>query len=213
MKAFAGLAVIAGGFGLCALIPTLSYAATPLTGYVSLGSRNANVTNLQGFLATDSEIYPAGSVTGYFGPLTQAAVVQFQLRYDINPIGVVGPATMAKINSVINSNYGIDYSSPVMSAVNVTVGSGTATLAWSTNELATGKVFYSTSPMTATDATTSFTEPYISGSVMASNMISTNQTITLQSLQHNTTYYYMIESIDQSGNVSVYMQHSFNTGN
>jgi|GEM_PF-6035486 len=72
------------------------------------GSKGADVTNLQKYLATDSSVYPGGSVTGYFGPATQAAVQKFQEKYGIAKKGIVGygevgPATRAKLNSLLSS--------------------------------------------------------------------------------------------------------------
>ena len=68
----------------------------------------ADVTNLQIFLAGDPRIYPEGTISGYFGPLTEAAVQRFQCREmqlcsgspNINGYGVVGPRTRATIQNV-----------------------------------------------------------------------------------------------------------------
>lgn len=63
------------------------------------------VKKLQRFLATDSELYPEGEVSGYFGPLTERAVGRFQARHGIaepddEGYGQVGPKTRAKIKEV-----------------------------------------------------------------------------------------------------------------
>ncbi|MDP3764306.1 MAG: peptidoglycan-binding protein [bacterium] len=65
------------------------------------GARNDEVMDLQKLLARDPEIYPEGTVSGFYGPKTTAAVRKFQTKYGINPVGRVGPATMAKINEVL----------------------------------------------------------------------------------------------------------------
>ena len=70
-----------------------------------LGSRNFEVTNLQTFLALNIEIYPEGSVTGYFGPATTRAVKRLQEKYGLakkgdDGYGNVGPKTRAKLNSI-----------------------------------------------------------------------------------------------------------------
>ncbi len=75
------------------------------TAALARGSRNAQVTALQQFLALDPTLYPEGLVTGYFGPATLAAVERFQVRYGIAAAGdagygLVGPKTRAKINSL-----------------------------------------------------------------------------------------------------------------
>ena len=58
------------------------------------------VTKLQTFLAGNSAIYPEGLVTGYFGPLTKAAVMRFQTAYGISPVGRVGPITLNQLNVI-----------------------------------------------------------------------------------------------------------------
>lgn len=76
------------------------------------GIKNEQVRCLQEFLKEQGkEIYPQGLVTGYFGPLTQAAVIRFQERYAeeiLEPLelqngtGFVGPSTRDKINQMLN---------------------------------------------------------------------------------------------------------------
>ncbi len=56
------------------------------------------VTRLQSILAQDTEVYPEGRVTGYFGPATLAAVKRFQEKLKIatkddEAYGLVGPKT------------------------------------------------------------------------------------------------------------------------
>jgi hypothetical protein len=78
-------------------------SATPaVSGYtftkdLTVGSRNADVTALQNKLG----ISPA---TGYFGALTKAAVIKFQLDNAISPAaGYVGAKTRAKLNASVVS--------------------------------------------------------------------------------------------------------------
>ena len=67
---------------------------------------NGEVTKLQQFLAQDSSIYPAGLVTGYFGPMTETAVQRWQARNgvvssgspDTTGYGYVGPKTRAAMS-------------------------------------------------------------------------------------------------------------------
>lgn len=73
---------------------------------------NPEVLCLQEFLkAQGPEIYPEGLVTGYFGPLTRAAVIRFQEKYALEilkPLGLqkgtgyVGKMTRSKINHLLN---------------------------------------------------------------------------------------------------------------
>jgi hypothetical protein len=75
------------------------------------GQTNSDIRLLQQFLTSlGSSIYPAGKITGYFGPLTRQAVIRFQERYAqeiLAPQGLkhgngrVGPATLKKINALI----------------------------------------------------------------------------------------------------------------
>jgi len=63
-----------------------------------------DVTTLQNFLMTQGMTIPAGA-TGYFGPQTQAALIQFQLANDIAPaVGYFGPITRAFIATLPTSN-------------------------------------------------------------------------------------------------------------
>jgi len=55
---------------------------------------------LQEYLALDTEIYPRGLVTGYYGPLTAAAVRKFQRQHGIDQVGVVGPITRGKLHKL-----------------------------------------------------------------------------------------------------------------
>ena len=82
-----------------------------LTRNLYFGMRNSDVYLLQEFLKMQGpEIYPEGLVTGFFGPLTKAAVVRFQEKYAgdiLLPLGLekgtgfVGMRTRAKINQLL----------------------------------------------------------------------------------------------------------------
>jgi peptidoglycan hydrolase-like protein with peptidoglycan-binding domain len=66
---------------------------------------NGNVSVLQRFLVSQGYlIVPAGATGGFFGSLTQAAVVAFQNQYGIQPTGIVGQYTLNAISSVCNGN-------------------------------------------------------------------------------------------------------------
>jgi len=74
-----------------------------------LGSRGKEVEELQKCLAKDSEVYPEGQITGYFGSKTKEAVIRFQEKYKkeiLEPwgfekgTGLVGQTTRAKLNEV-----------------------------------------------------------------------------------------------------------------
>ena len=70
------------------------------------GSRGEDVRLLQEVLATDSEIYPEGLVTGYYGFLTKRAVGKFQKKFGIEGAGSVESKTMWKINELLTQGAG-----------------------------------------------------------------------------------------------------------
>ncbi len=74
--------------------------------------RGEEIKLLQTWLAKDPFVYPEGLVTGYFGPLTKAAVIRFQERFPeevLSPWGLtqgtgfVGPTTRTKLNELYTS--------------------------------------------------------------------------------------------------------------
>lgn len=65
------------------------------------GMKNEQVKCLQQFLANlDNQIYPEKLITGYYGPLTFAAVKRFQSYNGINSTGYFGPIT----RNIVNKN-------------------------------------------------------------------------------------------------------------
>jgi ABC-type transport system substrate-binding protein len=76
---------------------------------LSVGSQNEEVTELQKCLAKDSEVYPEGKISGYFGSQTKTAVIKFQEKYRkdiLDPIGLtsgtgdVKAMTRDKLNEI-----------------------------------------------------------------------------------------------------------------
>ncbi|MEQ9367912.1 MAG: peptidoglycan-binding protein [Coleofasciculus chthonoplastes F3-SA18-01] len=61
------------------------------------GNSGAEVTNLQKTL--QAEGYFNGPITGYYGPLTEAAVIQFQKANGLSPDGIVGANTTTRLES------------------------------------------------------------------------------------------------------------------
>lgn len=187
------------------------------------GDSGAQVTALQQFLAADDSVYPEGLVTGFYGELTTAAVERYQCNEGIvcqgnvatTGYGKVGPATLAKIRMqqgtspgggttappISYPGTGGDVSAPVLSAPTVATSSSSATIHWTTNEPATSRVMYGTvwpflyaSAPSAPDATFD----------MSSDAI-------LSGLLPNTKYYFVLESVDASGNLQWGINHSFVT--
>jgi peptidoglycan hydrolase-like protein with peptidoglycan-binding domain len=70
---------------------------------LKLGDSGADVTRLQQFLSLDPAVYPERNVSGYYGPLTEAAVKRFQCKNKLvcdgdaasTGYGVTGPRTAA----------------------------------------------------------------------------------------------------------------------
>ena len=179
-------------------------ANIPLTAHLGIGSTGTNVSNLQTFLASNSDIYPSGRVTGYYGAETAAAVKQYQLSYGIAMLGNVGPATFASVNNTMSSGYGIDVYGPTIYNTSVNASQSSATINWVATGYAYGKVYYSTSPFSVTEAVGNFTAPIILGGQNVSTAYaSNNQSVTINNLQSSTTYYYIIQATDASGNVSI----------
>lgn len=196
-------------------------AQAAITGVLDLGDRNAQVTELQTYLATNASIYPERLVTGYFGPLTQAAVQRFQAAQGIvsqgtpstTGYGRVGPLTMARINALMGSGVGQSWDTvPNLSNSGVSFTNTTATFTWATNEPTQGQVYWSTSPIQFDEATGPRQMPFVSGALaFDAGGLQTNHTVTVSNLQANTTYYYLIRSIDSGGNMSLIWPSSFRT--
>ena len=68
------------------------------------GDRNENVKTLQALLAADSDIYPEGLITGFYGALTKNAVKKFQKKHGLETVGFVGPKTKIKLNELLRKN-------------------------------------------------------------------------------------------------------------
>jgi len=84
-----------------------------ITSDLRLGSFGGEVKLLQSWLAQDQSIYPEGIISGYFGYLTQRAVIRFQEKYanDIlvpqgltRGTGIVDALTRKKLNEIYGKN-------------------------------------------------------------------------------------------------------------
>jgi hypothetical protein len=97
----------AGSFLTC--VPGLS--AVSLSNNLSRGSEGVDVTNLQNFLISKGYL-AVGNNTGFFGPLTEAALQGFQKAQNIvssgsvatTGYGAAGPKTRAVINPLLSTS-------------------------------------------------------------------------------------------------------------
>jgi phosphatidylethanolamine-binding protein (PEBP) family uncharacterized protein len=81
--------------------PLISQAA--ITTSLTIGSRGSQVTELQQTLTSLG--YYSGPITGYFGVLTKAGVVKFQIANSISPsVGYFGPLSRTALNSLLANN-------------------------------------------------------------------------------------------------------------
>ena len=81
---------------------TMPTPGRKLTQYLQAGMHGGEVIILQEFLQKNGWGIPDdGPVTGYFGKVTQGAVMKFQVANGLPPEGVVGPKTRALINALL----------------------------------------------------------------------------------------------------------------
>ena len=201
---------------ILAMVPSIASAA--LTRQLQFGSRGVDVSELQTFLASDTNVYPQGLITGYFGSLTVAAVRRFQAKNGISQVGRVGPQTLAVINSQMGGG-GMTSSaaSPGFTTVpQVSVGSNTASVSISTNVPTRATLYYSTSPLVLFENVDANPVTVTVGgtAVNTNTSLMTSHTIGTLPLLSNTTYYYTVVVTDINGMVSMtYPRAVFQSGN
>ena len=213
---------------VCALILTAFWVAnaqttTAISSQMGPGDSGSQVTALQQFLAADDSVYPSKLVTGYYGPLTTVAVQKYQCDQGIvcqgdvatTGYGRVGPATLAKLQEqegispgggttvppISVPGTGADVWAPIINAPTVATSSTTATIDWTTNEPAHDSVMYGMA----------WPFLYASAPSAATATFGTAGQVTLTGLQPNTKYYYVLQSVDASGNLQWSIGHSFTT--
>ncbi len=188
-------------------------SAQTFTQTMRVGSRGGEVSTLQTVLAEDNTIYPRGLITGYFGSLTKSAVQRFQSRNGLGVDGIVGYNTRLSLNSRMSGGgvvVGGDTISPTIYGLYVNTNRNGATIGYTTSELAQATVFYNTYPLNPMEVG----EMVIvngANSAIANTNFGNNNVISISNLQPNTTYYYMVHSVDQAGNVTVTWPATFTT--
>ncbi len=196
-------------------VPSIASAYSTLTRQLDIKDTGSDVTDVQTYLAKDSTLYPQGLVTGYFGTMTSTAVSRYQTRNGIQSVGRVGPVTLLALNKSMmgasNDEMANGLASPEIYNTSVNTSRNGVNVSWGTDQQAQGLVFYSTSPLQATESLNSVE---VSGSTMATDRIFRNsQTVSIANLQSNTTYYYMVYVVNQNGGVSVTWPSTFQTTN
>jgi peptidoglycan hydrolase-like protein with peptidoglycan-binding domain len=58
------------------------------------------VRRVQSILSNDTSLYPEGFVTGYYGPLTTAALERLQVRYGLPATGNIDETTLAIVDTI-----------------------------------------------------------------------------------------------------------------
>lgn len=96
-----------------------------------------------------------------------------------------------------------DTTAPIISSLSSTAASTTARISWTTNESATGKVYYGlTTPLDLMASTTT---------TSGDSSLVVNHSFGLTSLMASSTYYFVVESKDAANNSATSTQMMFNT--
>jgi hypothetical protein len=70
------------------------------------GMSDEDIKAIQELLASDSEIYPEGLVTGYFGQLTKRALMRLQHRHGIHETGEIDQDTKDLLEEYLQNRFG-----------------------------------------------------------------------------------------------------------
>lgn len=154
----------------------LSWNGSTLSFSVSVGS-GAN-----GIEAMLPVTFGSASLTG----LTRGGTA---VPYRVEIIKGVAYAMFAAAAGSYQASYGTDTTPPVISGIAASATDSTAAITWTTNEAATSRVDYGTSPG---DLSLSATTPGLSSS----------HEVTLTGLSSGVTYYYRVSSVDAANNPS-----------
>lgn len=106
-------------------------------------------------------------------------------------------------HSTTTSTTTVDTVAPIISAVSASPRTYNAIISWSTNERADSKVFYSTNSPVNTNSSSTLS--------VSLNRLIKDHRVELNSLSASTTYYFIVQSRDASGNTSTSLEASFKT--
>ncbi|MBI2035556.1 MAG: fibronectin type III domain-containing protein [Candidatus Liptonbacteria bacterium] len=108
-----------------------------------------------------------------------------------------------KLNATSTATSTPDVTAPVISGISASASTTSATVSWTTNEVATGKVYWSAaSPVDVSATSTASTAHFGTG---------TSHSVNVAGLTASTVYYYVVESSDASGNKANSTQATFTT--
>jgi len=182
------------------------------------GHQGDDVRELQKKLIDDGDL-ETDNDTGFFGPKTEKALQKWQAKHgivssgaaDSTGFGSVGPRTRARLSECFmkppkgengtTTPPTADTTAPIVSSLNVSsIASTSANVSWTTNENATGKVYFGTST------------PITFGSESSVSTVSgMSHTANLTGLMASTTYYYAIQAKDAANNTATTSTNSFLT--
>jgi hypothetical protein len=109
--------------------------------------------------------------------------------YRIETIKGISYAIFAASTNAFEAEYGLDETPPMITGVSASQTASSASITWNTNEAADSRVEYGLTPDTLTF---SASDPSLTSA----------HTITLQGLNHSTTYHYRVRSADASANAA-----------
>lgn len=139
------------------------------------GTRSDEVKTLQTLLSKDSEVYPKGFVTGYYGKLTAAAVVRFQSKHR-TPELTVESLTV-----------------PHISDISATTTKTAMTINWKTDMPTSAKIWWgSPGPL----------DPLLMTPISTAGFSENHQAVFSGIIYASTTYAFVIAVSDKDGNTS-----------
>lgn len=93
-KILLGIFVFTLAFSFVSFVPKV-HAENIFTRFLSFGSKGEDVKALQEVLKNEGLL--GAAATGYYGTATKEAVTQLQAKNNLEPVGVVGPKTLALV--------------------------------------------------------------------------------------------------------------------
>lgn len=182
----------------------------------SLTTNSAVVTWTTNEAAT-SQVYVGTVNPASVGSSTLAQVAGLSLAHSVPLTGLVNGTTyylivvsadasgnMTTSGQVSFATLVPDTTAPAISGVTTSsIASTSAVVSWTTNESATGNVYFGTVDPVVTASST----------VVAAGTLGTSQSVTLSGLTASTTYFYVVDAKDASNNVATSAQQLFVTTN